>query len=141
MKEFKSKEIVFNHRILRLTFYFLFSLIILIFADGAVLSFFIVIPLMVLFLFSILISPTHYTFTEKALTINHLFGIKETIEYRNIRSVRECIESGTSHWLIPMKYYYIAYPHEEKFFFLASEVRKSKKAKRLLQHYTNLEIE
>lgn len=141
MKEIKIKEIIFNYRIFRLILYFLFSLAILIFADGAVVSFFVAIPLMIILLFLILISPTHYTFSEKALTINHLFGIKETIEYRNIRSVRECIESGTSHWIIPMKYYYIAYPHEEKYFFLASEVRKSKKAKRLLQHYTNKEIE
>ena len=141
MKEIKLKEIVFNYRILRLIFYFLFSLVILVFADGAVLSYFIVIPFMIIFLFLILISPTHYTFTENALTINHLFGIKEIIEYKHIRSVSECIESGTRHWIIPMKYYYIAYPHEQKYFFLASEVRKSKKAKRLLEHYTNKEIE
>ena len=81
MKEIKIKEIIFNYRILRLILYFLFSLAILIFADGAVLSFFILIPFLIIFLFLILISPTHYTFTEKTLTINHLFGIKEIIEY------------------------------------------------------------
>ena len=141
MKEIKSKEIIFNHRIIWLTFIFLFALTILIFVDESVVTFFVALPLMIISMFLILVSPTHYIFSETELTINHFFGLKETIEYKDIRSIDKFNEIGTSSWIIPIKYYYIAYPHEKKHFFLRSEISKSKKAKRLLEYYTNKEIE
>ena len=140
MKEIKSKETIFNYRQIYFVFCFLLAWAIFVFDDEGVISFLVALPLMIILLFLILISPTHYIFSKTELTIKHFFGLKETIEYKDIRSIDEFAESGTTAWIRPLKNYYIVYPHKSKFPF-QSEILKSKKAKRLLKYYTNLEIE
>ena len=118
MKEIKSKEIIFNHHQIRFLFWFLCALVIFIFELiilNELLISFVGIPLMILLFILILISPTRYIFYDNELIIKHFFGSKE------------------------VKNYYIAYPHKKKFL-LCSKVCKSKKAKRLLEYYTNIEI-
>lgn len=143
MKEIKSKEILFNHRQIHFLFWFLCALVIFIFELIVLNELFISIvgiPLMILLLIVILISPTHYVFYANELTIKYFFGLKENIKYNEINSIYENSEIGTRDWIRPFKNYYIAYPHKKKFL-LCSEVCKSKKAKQLLEYYTNKEIE
>lgn len=142
MKELKSKEIIFNHHQIRFLFWFLCALVIFIFELiilNELLISFVGIPLMILLFILILISPTHYIFYGNELIIKHFFGSKEVIKYNEINSIYEMSESGTMGWIKPFKNYYIAYPHKKKFL-LCSKVCKSKKAKRLLEYYTNIEI-
>lgn len=142
MKELKSKEIIFNHHQIHFLFWFLCALVIFIFELIVFNEFFISIvgiPLVILLFILILISPTHYIFYDSELIIKHFCGLKENIKYNEINSIYEMSESGTRGWIKPFKNYYIAYPHKKKFL-LCSEVCKSKKAKRLLEYYTNIEI-
>lgn len=142
MKELKSKEIIFNHHQIRFLFWFLCALVIFIFELiilNELLISFVGIPLMILLFILILISPTHYIFYDNELIIKHFCGLKENIKYNEINSIYEMSESGTRGWIRPFENYYISYPHKKKFL-LCSEVCKSKKAKRLLEYYTNIEI-
>jgi len=142
MKEIKSKEIIFNYRQIHFLFWFLCVLVIFIF-ELIILNELLIsvvgIPLMILLLIIILISPTHYIFYDNELIIKHFCGLKENIKYSEINSIYEMSESGTRAWIRPFENYYIAYPHKKKFL-LCSKVCKSKKAKRLLEYYTNIEI-
>ena len=85
-------------------------------------------------IFSFLISPVYYTFSEESITITYLFGQKEVIKWNSIRSITlygSWISrgGGTPH-------YHIVYPtNKKRAFFVNGEISKTRKTKRLIKKY------
>lgn len=143
MKEIKSKEVIFNRQLIRFLILAIIGAIVIFsecyfYKEDHNLVFLIVgIPLAVINVIIVLISPIYYVFGENELIIKYFFGLKEIIQYKQIYMV--LTDVNYKFWF-PPKSYEIFYPHEEKFP-LNSTIHKSRKTKRLLQHYTNIEIE
>ena len=143
MKEIKSKEVIFNKQLIRFLILTIIGTIVIFGEcyfykeDHNLDLLFIGIPLAVINLIIVLISPIYYVFDENELIIKYFFGLKEIIPYKQIYMV--LTDVNYKFWF-PPKSYEIFYPHEEKFP-LNSTIHQSRKTKRLLQHYTNIEIE
>lgn len=143
MKEIKSREIIINRQLIRFLILAIIGTIVIFGEcyfykedrnlDGLIIG----IPLAVINFIIILISPIYYVFDENELIIKHFFGLNEIIPYKQIYMV--LTDVNYKFWF-PLKSFEIFYPHEEKFP-LNGTIHKSRRTKRLLQHYINLEIE
>ena len=143
MKEIKSREIIFNRQLIRFLILAIIGTIVIFGEcyfykedrnlDGLIIG----IPLAVINFIIILISPIYYVFDENELIIKHFWGLNEIIPYKQIYMV--LTDVNYKFWF-PPKSYEIFYPHEEKFP-LNGTIHKSRKTRKLLQHYTDLEIE
>ncbi len=144
MKEIKSRELIFNRQLIRFLMLAIIGLIVILCEgyfykedhnlDGLIIG----VPLAVIYLIIFLISPIYYVFEENELIIKYFWGLKEIIPYKQIYMILTDVDYR--HFLFPLKSLEIFYPHEQKFP-LNSTIHKSKRTKRLLQHYTNKEIE
>ena len=143
MKEIKSREIIFNRQLIRFLILAIIGTIVIFGEcyfykedrnlDGLIIG----IPLAVINFIIIFISPIYYVFDENELIIKHFWGVNEIIPYKQIYMV--LTDVNYKFWF-PLKSFEIFYPHEEKFP-LNGTIHKSRRTKRLLQHYINLEIE
>ena len=143
MKEIKSREIIINRQLIRFLILAIIGTIVIFgecyfYKEDHNLDLLIIgIPLAVINLIIVLISPIYYVFDENELIIKHFFGLNEIIPYKQIYMV--LTDVNYKFWF-PLKSFEIFYPHEEKFP-LNGTIHKSRRTKRLLQHYINLEIE
>jgi hypothetical protein len=143
MTEVKSREVIFNRQLIRFLILAIIGSIVIFsefyfYEEDHELDFLVIgIPLTVINLVIILISPIYYVFDENELKIKYFFGLNEIIPYKQIYMV--LTDVNYKFWF-PIKSFEIFYPHEEKFP-LNSTIHKSRKTKRLLQYHTNLEIE
>ena len=96
--------------------------------------------LVLIFMFLLLISPTHYVFSNEAVVICHPFKRREIIPWEDIRSI-----SKYGSWFYPehngFTHYKIHYRHEKEILFLNGEICKSRKTKGLLQKYYKGNVE
>jgi len=144
MKEIKSKEVIFNRQLVRFLMLTIIGAAVIFnefyfYEEDHELYFLVIgIPLTVINLVIILISPIYYVFNENELIIKYFWGLKEMIPYNQIYMV--LTDVNYKYFWFPPKSYELFYPHEDKFP-LNGTIHKSRKTKRLLQHYTNLEIE
>ena len=88
-----------------------------------------------IFAFLLVVSPTHYVFTNEKLVIFHPFiKRREIILWEDVTGV---MSLGSwfikTHWGLP--HYKIWYRHEKKIAFLIGEICRSRRTKRLLQKY------
>lgn len=143
MKEIKSREVIFNRQLIRFLMLSIIGSIVIFcecyfYKEDHNLDFLIIgIPLAVINIIIVLLSPIYYVFDENELIIKYFWGLKEIILYKQIYMV---LTDVNYKFLFPLKSFEIFYPHEEKFH-LNGTIHKSRRTKRLLQHYTNLEIE
>ncbi len=92
------------------------------------------------FVFLLLISPTHYVFSSENVIICHPFKRREIICWEDIRIINKY-----GSWFYPkydgFTHYKIYYRHEKEVLFLNGEICRSRKTKRLLQKYYEGNVE
>ena len=94
--------------------------------------FFLILCLLPIYVF--LISPMYVVFTPRDVTVVYLWGIKERIEWKEIRNI-------TSYGSFFVRYggfprYQIAYPKKEKYpFFVDSSIPRTHKVKKMVKRY------
>ena len=98
------------------------------------------IGIVLIFVFLLLISPTHYVFTNEKLVICHPFRRRETILWEDIRSINK-YGSWFYKTLFGLPHYKIYYRHEKEVIFLNGEICRSRKTKRLLEKYYKGNVE
>ena len=98
------------------------------------------IVIVLIFVFLLLISPTHYIFSSENVVICHPFKRREKIVWEDIRSIKR-YGSWFYKTLFGLPHYKIYYRHEKEVFFLNGEICKSRKTKRLLQKYYKGNVE
>ena len=77
----------------------------------------------------VIFSPTHYIFTQKSITIVYLFGVKERVEWWEIRKITETGEGFGAH-------YNIKYSKKKKHpFFATGEIIKNRRTRKLLERF------
>ncbi len=98
--------------------------------------FFIVFGILIIlvFVFLLLISPTHYVFSNEGVVICHPFKRREAILWEDIRSINK-YGSWFYHTSSGLTHYKIYYRHEKEVIFLNGEICRSRRTKRLLQKY------
>ncbi len=131
-----EKQMAFNSHILPHTFLVLFGFLLISFGLWSNEIIFIVfgIILAVVFVAVLLISPTHYIFSEENVVICHPFKRKETICWGRIRSIK--IYRGWFYRIgLGYNHYKIYYRHQKACLFLNGEICRTKRTKNLLQKY------
>ena len=93
-----------------------------------------------IFVFLLLISPTHYIFSSENVVICHPFKRKETISWEDIRSINK-YGSWFYKTLFGLPHYKVYYRHEKQIIFLNGEICRSRRTKRLLQKYYKGNVE
>ena len=93
-----------------------------------------------IFLFLLLISPTHYVFTNESLVICHPFRRRETILWEDVTGVNH-FGSWFRRSLFGMPHYKIYYRHKEEVIFLNGEICRSRRTKMLLEKYYKGNVE
>ncbi len=89
--------------------------------------------------FVICIQPFYYTFTEKDVTLIYILGIKEKIEWRDVRCVVR--KSSFTSAGAGFPHYEIFYATAKKYpFFVNSEIARTRKTKKLLKAFCPKEI-
>ena len=93
--------------------------------------------LFVIDLLLLLTSPRCYVFSEEKVEIKYFFGLKETIEWRNIRSVSISWSRGLGryHIIDEYEFCYFADPNEKHLFFMKSKIHKTRKTENLMKKY------
>lgn len=131
-----ERYIAFNSHILPHVFLVLFGFLLVSFGSWIDRIIFIVfgIILAVGFIVVLLISPTHYIFSEENVVICHPFKRKETIYWESIRSIK--IYRGWFYRVgIGYDHYKVYYHHKKERLFFNGEICRSKKTRTLLQKY------
>jgi hypothetical protein len=91
MKEIKSKEVIFNRQLVRFLMLTIIGAAVIFnefyfYEEDHELYFLVIgIPLTVINLVIILISPIYYVFGENELVINYFWGLKEIIPYNKLK--------------------------------------------------------
>ena len=93
-----------------------------------------------IFVFLLLVSPTHYVFTNESLVICHPFRRRETILWEDVTGVHS-FGSWFRRSLFGLPHYKIYYRHEKEVVFLNGEICRSRRTKRLLQKYYKGNVE
>lgn len=133
----EEKHIAFNKQIFLLIFMFVLFLLlgvsVLSSKDGLGYAiFFLILCLVPIFAF--LISPMYIVFTPREITVVYLWGLKERIEWKQIRNITEYgsyLVKGSG-----LPEYQIAYPRKEKYpFFVDSSIPKTHKTKKMVKRY------
>ncbi len=96
--------------------------------------------IILIFIFLLLISPTHYIFSNESVVICHPFKRRETIYWEDIRSINK-YGSWFYHNTSGLTHYKIYYRHEKEVLFLNGEICRSRKTKKLLQKYYKGNVE
>lgn len=93
-----------------------------------------------IFIFLLLVSPTHYVFTNESLVICHPFRRKESILWEDVTGVK-----GYGSWfrrsLFGLPHYKIYYRHKKEVIFLNGEICRSRRTKMLLEKYYKGNVE
>lgn len=85
-----------------------------------------------LFVFAFMISPMYVVFTADEITIVYLWGVRERIRIKQIRSIDE--EGNCFNRYSKLPQYHIAYPVTEKRpFFADGDVPKTRKTKKIMK--------
>lgn len=137
-----EKYIAFNNHILAFLFAVFVGILFSCFGFEIDEPIFIVggIVISLIFVFLLLISPTHYIFTNECVVISHPFKRKETILWEDVRSINK-YGSWFYKTLFGLPHYKIYYRHEKEVLFLNGEICRSRKTKRLLQKYYKGNVE
>ncbi len=131
-----EKYIAFNTHILPHTLLVLFGFLLVSFGLWIDEIAFIIIGIVLAvgFIAVLLISPTHYVFSEENVVICHPFNRKETICWGAIRNIK--IYRGWFYRIgIGYNHYKIYYRHEKERIFLNGEICRSRRTQRFLQKY------
>jgi len=96
--------------------------------------------IVLIFLFLLLISPTHYIFSNENVVICHPFKRREKIVWEDIRSIKR-YGSWFYKTLFGLPHYKVYYRHEKEVLFLNGEICRSRKTKKLLQKYYKGNVE
>lgn len=92
------------------------------------------IAIVLIFVFLLLISPTHYIFTNEKLIICHPFKRREMILWEDVTDVIG-FGSWFRHTLFGLPHYKIYYRHKKEVVFLNGEICRSRRTKKLLEKY------
>ena len=83
--------------------------------------------------FCICVSPIYYIFTEKSVTIIYCFGISETINWSDIRSISKW---GSWWFSRHLPFYQLSFPQIKKRpFFVNGEISYSKRTKKYIKKF------
>lgn len=131
-----KKEIAFNNHIFVKLFFVCFGFLLVSFglwSDEIIFTLcgiFIVLGLIM----SLLVSSTHYVFTDEYVVICHPFKRKEIIQWADVRRIR-LYNSRFYRLGRGFNFYKIYYHHKKEEIFLNGEICRSRKTKRLLEKY------
>ena len=105
-------------------------------------AFFVIVGIVVvlIFVFLLLISPTHYVFTNESLVICHPFRRKEIVLWEDVTGVNR-FGSWFRRSLFGLPHYKIYYQHKKSVLFLNGEICRSRRTKKLLQKYYKGNVE
>ncbi len=92
------------------------------------------IVIILIFVFLLLVSPTHYIFTNEKLVICHPFRRREIILWEDVTGVKS-FGSWFYKTLFGLPHYKIYYRHEKEVVFLNGEICRSRRTKKLLEKY------
>ena len=87
-----------------------------------------------IFIFLLLISPTHYIFTNEKLVICHPFKRREIILWEDVTGTMS-FGSWFRKSLFGLPHYKIYYRHKKEIIFLNGEICRSRRTKKLLKKY------
>lgn len=87
-----------------------------------------------IFIFLLLVSPTHYIFSDEKIIICHPFKRREVIPWEDITGINS-FGSWFYKTLFGLPHYKIYYRHEKEVIFLNGEICRNRRTKRLLQKY------
>ena len=131
-----EKQLALNNHILPNSLFIVFGFLLTSFGMWSQETVFVVFGalLFLIFVFILLISPTHYVFSCEYVVICHPFKRKETICWDDIRSIKKY-----GSWLYPehngFTHYKIYYRNKKERLFLNGEICRSRKTKQLLKKY------
>ena len=90
-------------------------------------------------IFVFVISPMYFVFSDNCVEIVYHFKQREVIKWGDIRNIS--LEGAWVHALDGFPHYVISYPRKQKmYFFMESEISKTRKTKKLLEKYYKKKI-